>query len=483
MRRTKIVATVGPASESVDVLRQMVEAGLNVARLNFSHGSHAWHAQRIGLLRQLAEEAGRPLAILQDLSGPKLRLGEIDGALELHPGDVCLLTARAEDSTGQEPIRIPLPVPKLVAALQPGNQIFLDDGLMELLVVGRDGAAVRCEVVTGGTLTSRKGVTVRGVSVDIPSLTKRDREDLRLGLQHGVDWVALSYVRRAADLEPARQLMAEVGTSAPILAKIEKWEAVQNLEELVTAADGLMVARGDLGVEMPLTEVPAIQKRIIRACNRAGKPVITATQMLDSMIRNPRPTRAEVSDVANAILDGTDAVMLSGETAVGAHPLAAIRFMDEIAQRTEEADVRGQMSEVSRSESPPLLTSGICHLSSDVTSAISDAACQIAHDLGVEVIVASTTSGQTARMISRHRPRALIVGATASPATYRRLALSWGVHPLLCAPTTNTDAMLDEAVSRAMAAGLVGPGDTVVISAGVPVGIPGNTNLIKVRQL
>jgi pyruvate kinase len=324
---------------------------------------------------------------------------------------------------------------------------------------------------------------VRGVSLEIPALTEKDLDDLRMGLTHGVDWVALSYVRRAADLEPARRLMAEMGVAAPILAKIEKWEAVENLEELVETADGLMVARGDLGVELPLTEVPAIQKRIIRACNRAGKPVITATQMLESMIRNPRPTRAEVSDVANAILDGTDAVMLSGETAIGAHPIAAVRFMDEIARRTEETDVRRQTLDVSGWAASSSPTSNVPRLTSDVTGAISQAACQIAADLGVPVILASTTSGQTARMISRHRPKALIVGATARMETYRRLALSWGVHPLLCAPTQNTDAMLEEAVGRAMEAGLVRPGDTVVISAGVPVGVPGNTNLIKVRQL
>jgi pyruvate kinase len=367
---------------------------------------------------------------------------------------------------------IPLPVPPLLAVLKPGDRLFLDDGLIELLVEARDGEEVRCRVVDGGILTSHKGVTARGVAFDIPAVTPDDLVDLRFGIAHQVDWVALSYVRRASDLEPVRREMAASGVSIPIIAKIEKPEAVEHLDELLEAADALMVARGDLGVEMPIHEVPVLQKEIIRRCNRAGKPVITATQMLDSMIRNPRPTRAEVSDVANAILDGTDALMLSGETAQGAYPVAAVQMMDRIAQRTEQA-----------LDFKMLLVRCLDEPGRSITDAISQGACEIAADLRAAAILASTTSGQTARMISRSRPEAPIVGATSNRATYRQLTLSWGVHPLLCAPTQNTDEMLREAVARSLEAGLVRPGDTVVISAGVPVGVPGNTNLIKVQRV
>jgi pyruvate kinase len=501
MRRTKIVGTIGPACETLELLRQLVEAGLNVARLNFSHATHEWHAERIRLLRQLEAEIGTPIAILQDLSGPKVRVGELPPeGIDLQNGMEVVLTAepvdaareprsdrrrpaagrRSSNALGDEgcaatpsaAVVIPLPVPPLLAALKPGDQLFLDDGLIELVVEAREGAGVRCRVVEGGLLTSHKGVTARGVAFDIPAVTKRDLEDLRFGIAHQVDWVALSYVRRARDLEPVLQAMAAAGVAIPIIAKIEKQEAVEYLDELLEAADGIMVARGDLGVEMPIHEVPVIQKEIIRRCNRTGKPVITATQMLDSMIRNPRPTRAEVSDVANAIIDGTDAVMLSGETAQGAYPVAAVQMMDRIARRTERA-----------LDFPALLAQHLRGPALSITDAISQGACEIAADLCAAAILASTTSGQTARMISRNRPESRIVGATANPATYRQLALCWGVHPVLCAPTHNTDEMLREAVERALEAGLIRPGDTVVISAGVPVGVPGNTNLIKVQRV
>jgi pyruvate kinase len=443
-----------------------------------------------------------PLAILQDLSGPKVRVGELpQGGIDLPDGALCCLivadrweglntdaqlgrrptTDRRGPTDGTRPGEvgglpstvIPIPVPALMAALKPGDHLFLDDGLIELVVEERQDGSLRCRVITGGHLASHKGVTAPGVTFDVPAVTERDLADLRFGIAHQVDWVALSYVRRACDLEPVRREMAQAGVSIPIIAKIEKQEAVEHLDELLEAADGLMVARGDLGVEMPIHEVPVIQKEIIRRCNCAGKPVITATQMLDSMIRNPRPTRAEVSDVANAILDGTDAVMLSGETALGAYPVAAVRMMERVAQRTEEVlDFKRLLDE--RVRNAP---------AHGITDAISQGACEIAADLGAAAILASTTSGQTARMISRNRPEALIVGATANRATYRQLALCWGVHPLLCAPTHNTDEMLREAVARALEAKLVRAGDTVVISAGVPVGVPGNTNLIKVQRV
>jgi pyruvate kinase len=472
MRRTKIVATIGPASETPERLAELAEAGLNVARLNFSHGTHAWHGERIRLIRALEQERGRPLAILQDLCGPKVRVGDLPPeGLELKQGEACILTARpGAGDTGV--VTIPLPVPQLLAALKPGDQLFLDDGRMEIVVEARKGEDLRCVVVSGGKLTSRKGVTARRVAFEMTSFTERDRKDLSFGLQQGVDWIAVSYVRQPEDVEAVRAVISAAGAPARIIAKIEKWEAVERLDEILAVADALMVARGDLGVELPLHEVPVIQKEIVRRANQAGKPVITATQMLESMIQNPRPTRAEVSDVANAILDGSDAVMLSGETAAGAYPVAAVQVMDEVARHTEIAfDFAARLAAA--------LTRGAV----SITDAISEGACQIAADLGATAIIASTTSGQTARLISRNRPRAPILGATARQETWRQLALSWGVYPLLCAPTTNTDDMLAEATARALGAGLVQRGDVVVISSGMSHGVPGSTNLIKVQRL
>lgn len=474
MRRTKIVATIGPASETPERLSSLAEAGLDVARLNFSHGTHAWHAERIRLIRELERQRGRPLAVLQDLSGPKVRVGDLPGgSIELEAGAPCLLTAAGTGlKAAPAPVVIPVPVPPLLQALRPGHHLFLDDGQMELVVTGREADDVRCEVVTGGRLLSRKGIAAQRVAFEVPSFTQQDRNDLRFGIQQGVDWVAVSYVRRREEIDTVREVIAAAGATIPIIAKIEKWEAVERLDELLEAADAVMVARGDLGVELPLPEVPAIQKEIIRRCNRVGKPVITATQMLESMIQNPRPTRAEVSDVANAILDGSDALMLSGETAMGAHPVAAVQMMAEVARQTERTiDYAARLHQM------------LARRATDITDAISQAACQIAADLGAAAIIASTTSGQTARLISRNRPQAPIVGATARLETWRRLALSWGVHPLLCAPTTNTDDMLAEASARAIEAGLVRPGDTVVISSGMSIGVPGSTNLIKVQRL
>jgi pyruvate kinase len=473
MRRTKIVATIGPASETPERLAELAEAGLDVARLNFSHGTHAWHGERIRLIRELERQRGRPLAILQDLCGPKVRVGELPPeGLEIKPGSACVLTAASRLERIEEPVRIPVPVPALLAALKPGDQLFLDDGLMEIVVEDRLGDEVRCVVVTGGRLRSRKGVTARRVAFPMGAFTKRDRSDLQFGIQQGVDWVAVSYVRKKQDVAVVRAMIADAGATIPIIAKIEKWEAVNRLDELLEVSDALMVARGDLGVELPLHEVPVIQKEIVRRANAAGKPVITATQMLESMVQNPRPTRAEVSDVANAILDGSDAVMLSGETAAGAHPVAAVQVMDQVARHTEGAF-----------DFAAWLAAALARGARSIPDAISEGACHIAGDLGATAIIASTTSGATARLISRNRPKAPILGATAREETWRRLALSWGVYPLLCAPTTSTDAMLAEATARAKAAGLVKEGDVVVICSGMSHGVPGSTNLIKVQRL
>jgi pyruvate kinase len=469
MRRTKIVCTLGPTSESREQLLALAAAGMDVARLNFSHGKHAWHGERFRLLRELEAEIGRPLSVLQDLSGPKLRIGEFPAeGIELAPQDGCLLTAGAYQPA--KPPRIPVPIPALLAALGQGQRVSMDDGQIELLVVGREGEDVRCEVLHGGLVRPKKGIAAPGAAFEIPSLTEKDFTDLEFGLGLGVDWVAVSFVRRAADLAPVREAIRKAGSDAQIIAKIEKPEAVEAIQEILEAADGLMVARGDLGVEMPLYQVPIIQKELIRRCYECGKPVITATQMLESMTRSPRPTRAEVSDVANAIMDGTSAVMLSGETALGEFPVQAVQTMAAIAEYTEsKLDYRQHHRRVIEGRA------------ASITDAISQGVAEVAHDLQVSAILCSTTSGHTARMVSRTRPSMPIIAATANQRTFHRLPLIWGVRPLLVPATTNTDEMLAATVNGALRAGWIQPGQTVVITSGIPVGSPGHTNLIKVQ--
>lgn len=471
MKRTKIVCTLGPASCEFGSLLEMARAGMDVARFNFSHGTHEWHAERFKILRDVEREVKRPLAALQDLSGPKLRIGDLPPeGVELIPGHRVRLSTD-EFEPGDEP-RISVPIPELVSLLAPGNSVFLDDGQIELSVVAERADEVLCEVVHGGTLRSRKGVSAPAVPFQIASLTSKDYKDLDFGLALGMDWIAVSFVRRASDLEPVRAVSRRRGIEAKIIAKIEKPEAVDNLEEIIAAADGIMVARGDLGVEMPLYKVPVIQKELIRQCVCRGKPVITATQMLESMTQSPRPTRAEVSDVANAIFDGTSAVMLSAETAVGANPAQTVATMASIAQYTEQhLDYKNT------------LTEGLRATVESITDAISQGVAEIASDLNVAAILCSTTSGHTARMVSRTRPKMPIIAATANERTYRRLALIWGVRPLLVKATTNTDEMLAATVQGALNAGWIQKGETVVITSGVPVGTPGHTNLIKVQQV
>jgi len=470
-RRTKIVCTLGPAVETREQLLALALAGMDVARLNFSHGSHEWHAERYRLLREVEAELGRPLSILQDLSGPKMRIGELPpGGVPLHPGDRCVLSGEAFQDAPQK--RISIPIPQLLAALQPNHRVYLDDGQIELLVTERQGDDVMCEVQHGGCLFPRKGIAAPSVPFQIAALTEKDFRDLDFGLKLGVDWIAVSFVRRAADLAPVREAINKSGTGAGIIAKVEKPEAVQAMDEILEASDGLMVARGDLGVEMPLYEVPIIQKELIRRCYLRGKPVITATQMLESMTRSPRPTRAEVSDVANAIMDGTSAVMLSAETAVGEFPVQAVRTMAAIAEHTElHLDYN------------KLLKDALHARADSITDAISQGVMEIANDLQVAAILCSTTSGHTARMVSRMRPSMPIIAATADHNTYHRLPLIWGVRPLLVPPTTDTDERLSATVKGACAAGWIHSGETVVITLGAPVGTPGHTNLIKVQKV
>ncbi|MCS6775433.1 MAG: pyruvate kinase [Chloroherpetonaceae bacterium] len=476
MRRTKIVCTIGPASARRRVMEQMLRAGMNVARLNFSHGTHEAHAAAIALLREIAGRLGRPLALLQDLSGPKIRLGDFAPVLQVRRGqEVCFCAELPSEGATAGEATLPLPVPELLSALKPGDTLLVDDGKVTLRVVGVGTGAgrlqVRARCVTGGEIRPRKGVTAPGVAIRIPAVTEKDLCDLRFGLSQGIDWVAASYVRSAADLQPLRRVMDETGTQVPVIAKIENAEAVRNLEEILDAADGIMIARGDMGVEMDFDEVPLVQKRIIRLCNRAGKPVITATQMLESMLTNPRPTRAEASDVANAILDGTDAVMLSGETAVGHYPVPAVRTMALIARRAESVLYQDSQFQM---RLPP---------ARNVTEAVARATAEIAERVGAAAILCATTSGSTARRVAQCRPRVPILGVTTNPATYYQLALTWGVTPLLIDPVGDTDTLIERTITAAEQGGYVRVGDRVVLTAGVPVNNPGTTNLIKVHVI
>ena len=452
---------------------------MNVARLNFSHGTHADHAQVLSTLRELAAEMGKPLAILQDLSGPKVRLGAFaTPSLILPRGKEVGLRASCDPALTNETCPIlPLPVPELLAVLRPGRTLLLDDGKLTLRVTRCEGEpgtperTVWAQCLVGGELKPHKGVTAPGVAFAVPAITEKDKDDLRFGLAQGVDWVAASYVRNVQDIAPLRAVMAEVGIQVPLIAKIEKWEAVQNLEAILQAVEGIMVARGDLGVEMPFDEVPIVQKRIIKACNRVGKPVITATQMLESMIQNARPTRAEATDVANAILDGTDAVMLSGETAVGQYPVESVKTMARIALSAEAALFKEP--DIQHAATAP----------SDVTAAVARATAAMAETIHARAILCATTSGSTARKVAQYRPDVPILGVTPHKATYHQLALIWGVMPYLIAPVTNTDEMMEATIAAVQEVKLADIGDRVVLTAGVPVNYAGTTNLIKVHVI
>lgn len=471
MRRTKIVCTIGPATRSPENLRHLVLAGMNVARLNFSHGTHAQHAEVVVSLREIAADLGVPLAILQDLSGPKVRVGTVAGeGVVLVPGAEITLTM---DDVPGDAHEINLPVPEIFEVVTAGTHLMLDDGLLELQVKSKRSTALVCEVVVGGLLTSHKGVNVPGVSLPIAAVTDKDLEDLKFGIAQRVDYVAASFVRSASDIAVLRGVCEAARAKIPIIAKIEKHEAITNIDSIIEAVDGIMVARGDLGVEVPIDEGPIIQKMLIHKSNRAGKPVITATQMLDSMIRNPRPTRAEVSDVANAIFDGTDAVMLSGETAMGAYPFETVRMMAKIATHTESSMDYGRiLDEKMRFET-----------GQSITGAIGQATCDIAHDLNCAAILTASATGRTARVVSRYRPRALIICATNRTETYQRLALVWGVQSVMVDMADDSDSMMQASIDAAGKTGMVRNDDIVVLTGGVPVGRPGSTNFIKIHRI
>lgn len=466
-QRTRIVCTLGPASDSDAVVRALIRAGMDVARLNFSHGDHATHTARIERVRRLARAENAVVALLGDLQGPKIRVGAIArGALQLAPGAAFTLTTRAVDGS---PEAIHVDFPDLPRAVQPGNRILLADGLLELQVVATTATDVQTRVITGGELKPRKGINLPGTTLAIPALTEKDRADVAFALAQDVDYLALSFVQSADDVNALRALLRAQHSSIPIIAKIEKPAAVEHLAAILDASDGVMVARGDLGVEVSAEQVPLIQKTIIRQANALGKPVVTATQMLESMMENPRPTRAEASDVANAILDGTDAVMLSGETAVGRYPAQAAQTMARLADAVEAS--RQFEARARKFDSVAM----------NVTDAIGDATCEIAEQVGARLIITSTFSGFTARMIARHRPLTRIFAVTASEKTERQLALVWGIHSARIAPAATMEDIITQSIAAARAQGLVAEGDRVVITGGVPAGVSGRTNMIQVR--
>jgi pyruvate kinase len=470
MRKTKIVCTIGPASEDPETLKRLILAGMNVARLNFSHGSHEEHGRRIDAVRQAAAELGRTVAILLDTKGPEIRTGELQGGeAELKAGDRLTLTTEPILGNAQ---RVSVSYKGLPADVQPGSTILIDDGLIRLDVEAVEGTEIHCRVANGGLLKNRKGVNLPGVKVNLPGITSKDADDIVFGIQKGVDFIAASFVRKPEDILEIRKILEEHDADIQIIAKIENSEGLEHLDEILEVADGLMVARGDLGVEIPAEEVPLVQKEMIRKCNNLGKPVITATQMLDSMQRNPRPTRAEASDVANAILDGTDAVMLSGETAAGKYPVEAVETMDRIALRTEKALRYRDLFRQRRLEQEV-----------SITDSISQAVVHAAESLQSSAIITSTESGFTARMVSKYRPRAPIIAVTPNDRVMAKLSLVWGVHPVKGTKVTNTDEMLQVAIRSALATKYVRHGDLVVITAGVPSGQSGSTNLMKVHVI
>jgi pyruvate kinase len=471
------VCTIGPASQAPDTLRALVGAGMDVARLNFSHGDHAEHGENIARIRAVSRELDTPVAILADLQGPKLRMGTMaEPGVDLTTGSEAMLVTR--DVVGTSAQELPVQYGGLPRLVSPGDRVLIDDGLVELRVVEATAQTIRCQVVVGGRVKSNKGINLPGASLDLPSITAKDRADLAFALAQGVDWVALSFVRTASEMVALREMIQELGkgsTLPRVIAKIEKPSALDNVNEIVAASDALMVARGDLGIELSPEQVPLAQKRIIRACNDAGIPVVTATQMLESMVRNPRPTRAEASDVANAVLDGTDAVMLSGETSIGAYPVVAVETMARIIDEVE--------THAGAAWTCPRDLDDHDAGSLSVAAAVTLAAGETAHAVGAAAIIAPTASGYTARLMAQRRPCMPIVAVTPSESVQRQLMLCWGVTPLLAPRTESTDDMIAHAVDAARACGLVQVGDTVVITAGAAGSVPGTTNLIRIQNV
>ena len=472
MRKTKIICTIGPASESAEKLRELMLAGMNVARFNFSHGSHKEQLVKYNRVLKVRKELGLPVATLLDTKGPEIRLRDFEGGkVELVSGQQFILTTEEIMGTAQ---KATISYKNLKNDIKVGTTILIDDGLIEMTVEEIRGEEIVCRVINGGFVSNHKGVNVPGAILSMPYISEVDLADIVFGVEHGFDFIAASFVRTKEDIQEVRKIVEDRGSKIKIIAKIENMQGIQNLEEIINVADGIMVARGDMGVEIPLEEVPILQKKMIKMAVAQGKHVITATQMLESMIKNPRPTRAEATDIANAIYDGTTAIMLSGESAAGLYPVEAVKTMSRIAERAEQdIDYRGRMQRVKedRQETP------------DITTAISYATCSVASDLKAAAIITVTMSGFTANMIARYKPGCQIIGCTLDEKVYRQLNLLWGVNPVMIQKEQTTDALFEEAVFKAKQAGLVKTGDTVVITAGVPLGVVGKTDMIHVVEV
>ena len=469
-KKTKIVCTLGPASQSEETLTKLIENGLNVCRFNFSHGSHEEHKERMDIVKKVRDELKKPVAILLDTKGPEIRTGNFaDPEVFLEEGSKFIITMA--DVIGNKEM-CTVSYKGLAEDVVEGDTILIDDGLVGLKVENVVGEEIHCVVENSGIVKNHKGVNVPGVKINLPALTPKDISDIEFGITQGIDFIAASFVRKASDVLAIREVLENNNaTDIQIISKIENQEGVDNLDEILQVSDGLMVARGDLGVEIPKEDIPIVQKQMIKKCNALGKPVITATQMLDSMIRNPRPTRAEVTDVANAIYDGTDAIMLSGETAAGKYPVEAVKVMAAIAKRIEETLDYDTI----------LRSKGLNN--TNVTDAISYATCTTAKSLTASGIVTSTSSGYTARMVSKFRPKTPIIAATPNERTSRQLSLSWGVYTVMCEQAENTDDLIDNSIEASKNEGYIHEGELVVITTGVPTGVSGTTNLIKVQVI
>lgn len=467
-RKTKIICTLGPATKDENIIRQLMLSGMDVARLNFSHGTHEQQKVYSDAVKKLRAELNLPIALMLDTKGPEIRTGNFEHPVVLKEGDSFTLTSREIPGTQKG---CSVSFKKLPAEVAPGNRILIDDGLIELKVVSVSGPDILCTVMNGGEVSSHKSINVPGIRLSIPFISEKDRQDIAFAVREDFDFIAASFTRCAEDIINLRSELEKLNChKIRIIAKIENSDGVNNIDEIIRVSDGVMVARGDLGVEIPFEEIPSIQKKIISKVSNAGRQVITATQMLDSMIKNPRPTRAETTDVANAIYDGTSAIMLSGETAAGAYPVQAVKTMAKIAERTEsDIDYYDRFRKRAITERP------------DVTSAISHATCTTAHDLGATAILTVTKSGRTARMISKYRPACPIISGTTDPTVYRQMNLSWGVIPIMVEEQDNTDKLFDHVVDVARRNRLVKDGDLVVITAGTPIGLSGTTNLLKVQ--
>ncbi|NLK03811.1 MAG: pyruvate kinase [Clostridiales bacterium] len=468
MRKTKIICTLGPATDKNGIIKDLILQGMDVARFNFSHGDHNEHLQRLKKVQKLRDELNIPVATLMDTKGPEVRIGNFkEKKVQLKAGQLFSLTTR--DVEGDEN-QVSISYNSLIYDVDPGIKILIDDGLVEMTVEEVTTTDIICRVKNNGTISDRKGVNIPGVHLSMPYISERDRLDILFALEQKFDFIAASFVRTAEDVREIRKMITKHQSQTKIIAKIENLQGVHNIDEIINEADGIMIARGDMGVEIPYEELPALQKKIIRKVYKSGKIVITATQMLDSMVKNPRPTRAEITDVANAIYDGTSAIMLSGETAAGDHPIESLQAMVKITLKTE-ADIDYKKRFV--------LRENITNL--DVTDAISRATVTIAHDLDARMIVTVTTSGKTARMISRFRPQCHIMGCTTDPVVFRQLNMSWGVTPLLIATEHDTFELFDHALEAVEKSDYINKGELAVMTAGVPLGIAGTTNIIKVQ--